>query len=93
MAKVMKKLTAHLVDNNVLKDTVILVNAKTGKQYMFDTYLHELKSKKIYGLCVTHEEKNYAVYSENELHAIMKKFDLTECNVSVIPMDALKLLG
>ena len=89
----MKKLTAHLVDNNVLKDTVILVNAKTGKQYMFDTYLHELKSKKIYGLCVSHNGKNYAVYSEKELYGLMKDFGITECEISVIPMDDLKLLG
>ena len=93
MAKVMKKLTAHLVDNNVLKDTVLLRSVKTGKQYMFDTYLHELKSKKIYGLCVTHEGKNYAVYSDKELYGLMKKLEVVECEVNVIPMDALKLLG
>ena len=93
MAKVMKKLTAHLVNNDVLKDTILLVSANNGKQYMFDTYLHELKSKKIYGLCASHEDKNYAVYSEKELRGLMTDKEITECNISVIPMDALKLLG
>jgi uncharacterized membrane protein len=92
MGKIIKKLLVNLVNNSVLKDTILLTNKKTGKRYMFDTFLHELKSEKIYGICAIVNEKKYAIYSNDELYTLMCEKKITECEAMVIPMDDLKLL-
>lgn len=92
MAKILKKLTCNLVNDNVFKDTIILTNAKTGKQFFFDTYLRLLKDEKIYGLVFVIKNKQYAVYSNEEAYQLMKKHKMTDCDVNVVSMEDLKAL-
>ena len=87
--KVLKKLSARIVNNDVLKDTLLLTSMKNGKQYMVDSYLRELKKEKIHGLCAVHDGKRYAVYSDGELYGLMRKLKVDEIEINVVPMDTL----
>lgn len=93
MGKLLRKLTCRLVNDNTLRDTVILTSLRTNKRYMFDTYMRELKEQKIYGLCAVIKDKKYAVYSNDELYALMNKLHVENCDINVIPMEDLKALG
>ena len=92
MGKVIRKLIARLVNNDVLKDTIILTNLKSGKQYMFETYLAKLTKEGIHGMCVTVNDKPYAVYSEAELYSLFKEHHVDEVSISIIPMSDLEAL-
>ena len=90
--KVIRKLVAKLVNNDVLKDTIILTYLKSGKQHMFDTYMAKLMKEGIHGMCVTLNDKPYAVYSEAELYSLFKEYQADEPPTSIIPMSDLEAL-
>lgn len=89
MAKIISSYECELINNKVMKDTIILRNKKSGKVTFFDVLLAEAKQRQIAGVQVVIGIEKRAVFSERELRTVMKLVKADKCTVNVVPMEDL----
>lgn len=89
MGKIISSYECELINNKVMKDTIVLHNKKSGNLTFFDVLLAEAKQRQIAGLQVVLETEKRSVYSERELRTVMKLVKADKCTVNMVPMEDL----
>lgn len=89
MGKIISSYECELINNKVMKDTIVLHNKKSGKLSFFDVLLAEAKQRQIAGLQVVLETEKRPVFSERELRTVMKLVKADKCTVNMVPMEDL----
>lgn len=81
-------LTARIVNDDVLKDTLILTNARTHKSQVFDSFRKSV-SNKYHDEMMTAviNEKKTEFFTEAELRDIMRENCVDECRVEFYHSD------
>jgi len=81
--KLAKVLTAYIVNDNVLRDTLLLRDENTRKRYMFDTFRKEVANTcKDEMMVAAHNGKECEIFNENELRSFMRDNKTNECRVN-----------
>ena len=89
MGKIISSYECELINNKVMKDTIVLHNKKSGKLTFFDILLAEAKQRQIAGLQVVLGVEKRSVFSERELRTVMKLVKTDKCTVNMVPMEDL----
>ena len=89
MGKIISSYECELINDKVMKDTIVLRNKKSGKLAFFDILLGEAKQRQIAGLQVVLGTEKRSVYSERELRTVMKLVKADKCTVNMVPMEDL----
>lgn len=89
MGKIISSYECELINNKVMKDTIVLHNKKSGKLTFFDVLLADAKQRQIAGLQVVLGTEKRSVFSERELRTVMKLVKADKCTVNMVPMEEL----
>ena len=89
MGKIISSYECELINDKVMKDTIVLRNKKSGKLTFFDILLAEAKERQIAGLQMVLGTEKRSIYSERELRTVMKLVKADKCTVNMVPMEDL----
>lgn len=89
MGKIISSYECELINDKVMKDTIVLRNKKSGKMTFFDILLAEAKERQIAGLQMVLGTEKRSIYSERELRTVMKLVKADKCTVNMVPMEDL----
>ena len=81
-------LTASIVNDSVLKDTLVLTNVKSGKSYMFDSFRKSVSNKyRDEMMTAVVDNKKHEFFNEAELRDIMRENCIDKCRIEFYRSD------